>query len=320
MPTQSQLDSAVPRRRFRRIATLGVTGLAAASMAVLAPASAFASDSPPGHGPAPAPAASPLPHTHAHNDYLHDHPLFDALSHRFDSVESDIWLAEDGALVSDPLLVGHTKSALQHGRRLQDLYLDPLLNLVNTNANRHVYARSTARVTLLVDVKSDAASTYRVLDALLRAPKYAPLLTSWTKTGAATWAETRGPLRVIISGNRDKDYMLAQPTRRAAYDGRLSDLGDGLPASFMPWISNSWDSVFKWKGSGAMPADERAQLRQIVAAVHATAGQQLRFYGTPDRSAQQYLSVWQEERAAGVDWLNTDQLAALEAFLTSNPY
>jgi DUF1365 family protein len=69
-----------------------------------------------------------------------------------------------------------------------------------------------------------------------------------------------------------------------------------------------------------MPADEQTQLREIVAQVHATAGQRLRFYGTPDRSEQQYLSVWQEERAAGVDWLNTDQLAALQAFLIAHPY
>ncbi|PZS34995.1 MAG: hypothetical protein DLM58_04740 [Pseudonocardiales bacterium] len=315
MLTHPHTRTARPRRR----AAMLIPCLAATLWVGLTQTSALASGAPLGHGPNPAPAGSPLPHTHAHNDYLHDHPLFDALSHRFDSVESDIWLADDGALVADPLLIGHTKSALQHGRRLQDLYLDPLLSLVNTNRNRHVYAGSTAQVTLLVDVKSDAASTYRVLDTLLRSAKYIPLLTVWTKTGPNTWTETTGPLRVIISGNRDQAFMLSQPTRRAAYDGRLSDVGGGLPASFMPWISNSWSSVFSWHGTGPMPADQRARLHQIVTAVHATLGQQLRFYGTPDRSTQQYLSVWQEELAAGVDWLNTDELAALEAFLTSNP-
>jgi hypothetical protein len=176
------------------------------------------------------------------------------------------------------------------------------------------------QVTLLIDVKSDATTTYQALSAVLRSSTYAPLLTTWTKTGENTWQETPGPVRVIISGNRDMSDMLAQPVRYAAYDGRVSDLGDGLPATFMPWISNSWSSVFHWVGSGPMPADERAQLRQIVSEVHATQGQELRFYGTPDRSKQQYLSVWQEERAAGVDWLNTDKLAALQAFLTANPY
>ena len=298
----------------------GVVAFAGLCLAGFVTTSAEAASNPPGHGSPPPPAATPLMHTHAHNDYLHDHPLFDALSHQFDSVEADIWLADDGAVVTDPLLIGHTKEALQHGHRLQDEYLDPLLSLVNANADHHVYAGSTAQVTLLVDVKSAATTTYQVLDALLSDPKYAPLLTVWTKTGANTWDESPGPLRVIISGNRDMSFMLGQPVRRAAYDGRLSDLGDGLPASFMPLISNSWPSVFQWQGSGAMPADERAKLDQIVAAVHATPAQELRFYATPDRSAQQYLSVWQVERAADVDWLNTDELAALQSFLVAHPY
>ena len=63
-----------------------------------------------------------------------------------------------------------------------------------------------------------------------------------------------------------------------------------------------------------MPADERANLRDIVARAHAN-GQQIRFWGTPDRSASQYESVWREELDAGVDWLNTDELQALESFL-----
>ena len=320
-------------RRLGVRAALGVAGLVAAYMAAMSPSAALASANPPGHGPAPAPANAPVAHTHAHNDYLHDHPLFDALSHGFDSVESDIWLADNGALVADPLLVGHTKAALQHGQTIQDLYLDPLLALTSTNASGHVYAGSTAQVTLLVDVKSDASSTYAVLDTLLRTPKYAPMLTSWTKTGANSWTTQVGPVRVLISGNRDRATMTSQPQRYAAYDGRLSDLFTTLPApgippvlvsqlpaaSFMPLISQSWSSVFAWHGTGAMPADQQATLATIMSAAHAN-GQEIRFYGTPDRSGTQYLAVWAAEAAAGVDWLNTDMLAELQAFLFSNPY
>jgi glycerophosphoryl diester phosphodiesterase len=263
-----------------------------------APAAAQAGQTPP-----PAPAQTPLAHTHAHNDYQHEHPLFDALSHRFSSVEADIWLASDGSL-----LVGHDKDSLQHGRTLEALYLDPLLRLVHANGG-HVYAGSSAPVQLLIDVKSDAASTYAALDQRLRGT-YASMLTSWSGT-----SERPGAVTVVISGNRDRALMESQPLRYAAYDGRLSDLGDGTPATFMPLISNDWSSVFKWKGTGTMPSDQRALLRDIVARVHAN-GQQLRFWNTPDRSASQYLDVWREEMAAGVDWLNTDELAALEAFLT----
>jgi hypothetical protein len=277
--------------------------VAALACLAITPAVARASDSPPGHGPPPPPAPAPLPHTHAHNDYQHDHPLFDALSHGFASVEADIWLAPDGEL-----LVGHDKDTLQHGRTLEALYLDPLKQLVAQNGG-HVYPDSSAPLQLLIDVKSGATETYQALDARLRTT-YSLMLTSWTNG-----VESPGPVTVVISGNRDRALMESQTTRYAAYDGRLSDLGDGTPPSFMPLISNSWGSVFKWKGTGEMPADQRQLLEDIVAEAHAN-GQQIRFYGTPDRSKSQYTSVWREELNAGVDWLNTDELAALEAFLT----
>ena len=265
-------------------------------------APARASDSPPGHGEAPPPADAPLAHTHAHNDYQHDHPLFDALAHRFASVEADIWLSADGEL-----LVGHDKDTLQHGRTLEALYLDPLLALVRRNGG-HVYAASNAPLQLLIDVKNTGTAPYKALDERLRT-RYAAMMTHWTDG-----IETPGAVTAVISGDRDRAYMAAQRTRYAAYDGRLTDLGDGTPASFMPLISNSWSGVFKWKGTGQMPADERATLRDIVARAHAN-GQQIRFWGTPDRSASQYESVWREELDAGVDWLNTDELQALESFL-----
>ena len=34
----------------------------------------------------------PLPNAHAHNDYLHRHPLTDALDRGFTSVEADVFL------------------------------------------------------------------------------------------------------------------------------------------------------------------------------------------------------------------------------------
>ena len=65
------------------------------------------------------------------------------------------------------------------------------------------------------------------------------MMTRWTGG-----IETPGAVTAVISGDRNRDYMAAQTTRYAAYDGRLTDLGDGTPASFMPLISNSWSAVF----------------------------------------------------------------------------
>ena len=35
-----------------------------------------------------------LPRAHAHNDYMHERPLYDALSHGFGSIEADVFLGE----------------------------------------------------------------------------------------------------------------------------------------------------------------------------------------------------------------------------------
>jgi hypothetical protein len=72
-----------------------------------------------------------LERAHAHNDYEHDRPLYDALDHRFKSVEADIWLV-DGELV-----VAHdaedVPQAAEQGRTLRSLYLEPLRQRVKQN-------------------------------------------------------------------------------------------------------------------------------------------------------------------------------------------
>ncbi len=47
--------------------------------------------------------------------------------------------------------------------------------------------------------------------------------------------------------------MEEQRVRYAAYDGRLSDLGDTTDPAFMPLISDNWTQHFTWMGVGPMP-------------------------------------------------------------------
>ena len=104
--------------------------------------------------------------------------------------------------------------------------------------------------------------------------------------------------------------MAAERMRYAAYDGRLADLqpGDASPG-FIPIVSDNWEDVFTWRGEGAMPDVERAKLRDIVAAAHRQQ-RQIRFWAIPDSPAG-----WRECLEAGVDFINTDDLSGLQAFL-----
>lgn len=247
----------------------------------------------------------PLARAHAHNDYEHDRPLFDALSHGFTSVEADIFLVEG------ELLVAHDPEDLDPSRTLRSLYLEPLRRLVSHGG---VYPGRRVEFQLLIDIKTEGESTYAELDEVLRSPRYAFLWTTYRY--GRVW---RGPVTAVVSGNRPRATMEAQRSRFAFYDGRIAnpdDLGPGSAAELTPLVSDNWTNLFSWTGVGEMPAAERAELRAIVATAH-RAGQRVRFWATPDVPGPARDAVWRELVAADVDHINTDDLAGLSDFLRS---
>jgi glycerophosphoryl diester phosphodiesterase len=243
-----------------------------------------------------------LERAHAHNDYEHTRPLYDALDHGFKSVEADIWLVDGELIIAhDPEDV---PQAVQDGRTLEALYLEPLRETLEQNGGS-VYAGDPHYFTLLIDIKSEAVPTYLALHEELR--RYRDILTTFGPTGVKDGAVT-----AIVSGNRPRELMLQQRVRYAAYDGRMTDLGVTTDPAFMPLISDNWTRHFTWMGKGPMPEEEREKLRTIVETAHAN-GQRVRFWATPEDE-----DVWRELLAAGVDYINTDDLAGLQAFLVEN--
>jgi glycerophosphoryl diester phosphodiesterase len=246
-----------------------------------------------------APAVKPLPTAHAHNDYEHLRPLYDALDRGFNSVEADVWL------VDGELRVAHDLADARPGRNLENLYLEPLAQRVKANGGE-VY-RHGGDFQLLIDIKSDGPTTYAAVDKALA--KYSNISTVF-QNGRVR----RGAVTSVISGNRPLDILQAQKIRYAGYDGRLTDLNSGLPASVMPLVSDNWSNNFTWRGIGEFPAAERTKLRDIVTTAH-KAGYKVRFWETPDVRGAARDAVWSELTAAGVDNLNTDDLHGLEDFL-----
>jgi glycerophosphoryl diester phosphodiesterase len=242
----------------------------------------------------------PLAQAHAHNDYEHERPLFDALEHGFTSVEADVWL------VDGELRVAHDRDQVT-SRTLTSLYLDPLRRRVARHGGS-VYPRWRGEFQLLIDIKSQAEPTYAAIDRALG--DHAGMMTTYVggkrvRSGAVT---------AVISGNRPLETMREQRVRRAGYDGRLSDLGSGMSRGLMPLVSDNWTSHFGWRGEGEMPARERAKLHDIVARAHER-GYRVRFWATPDEPGAARRALWRELLDAGVDHINTDDLAGLQAFL-----
>jgi hypothetical protein len=238
----------------------------------------------------------PLVQAHAHNDYEHTRPLFDALDQGFCSVEADVWL------VDGQLLVAHDLKNVKPERTLTALYLDPLRERVRKNGGR-VY-RGGPLVTLLVDVKSEAVTTYLALHEVLK--NYGDIITASRNGRPEAKAIT-----VIISGNRARDEMAAQPVRFAAFDGRTVDL-DGK-SEMIPWISENTEKIIGRKWQGDLLPEERAKLQAFTTRAHAS-GRKVRFWNTPDRE-----DAWAILAEMGVDLINTDNLAGLAKFLRAHP-
>jgi len=245
---------------------------------------------------APAETVLPLPQAHSHNDYLHERPLLDALALGFCSVEADVFL------VDGELLVGHSRAELGPSRTLEALYLEPLKARVVVNSGR--VFRDGPTFTLIVDIKSEAKSTYAALRRTLS--RYSDIL-----TGVKDGQVEENAVVVVISGNRPQEMIAADRIRLVGIDGRISDLDTAKTSSLMPLISDRWTSHFSWRGDGSMPSAERQVLRDIVRQAH-DAGRRVRFWSTPENPA-----VWRELIQANVDLINTDDLAGLQRFLLS---
>jgi hypothetical protein len=260
----------------------------------------------------PIPASSAVPQTHAHNDYEHPNPLYDALSWGFISAEADIWLYPDD---NDNLRVAHDPVADPTTLpTLQELYLDPLVQQFNTHADGGIYADGTP-LHLLVDIKSVGSPTYARLHQILAdyADANPGLFTTFTKTGPDTWEVVEGAVNISISGNRPRADMEDQAVRYAAYDGRAADIGSGASSDFIRLISDNWNTFFSgfgWDGTGVMPTDILTAIDAIVAEVHAE-DKLLRFWNLPNDGP----NVWGPLFDAGVDYINTDDLAGLSTFV-----
>jgi hypothetical protein len=237
---------------------------------------------------------TPLTRAHAHNDYEHKRPLFDALDQGLCSVEADIFL------VDGKLLVGHTRRSLKAERTLESLYLEPLKERVAKNGGR-VY-HGGPEFTLLIDIKTNGKQTYAALKEVLA--KYADIINN------PAVSKPRGKaINVVATGNRPAAQIAADPHRLVGIDGTLSDLDSDQPADLIPLISDNWRSLFKWRGNGPIPPEERERIRSTVQKAHSH-GRQLRFWGAPDN-----LAVWQELYDDGVDLINVDDLPGIARFL-----
>lgn len=238
----------------------------------------------------------PVSKTHAHNDYLHPHPLSDALSFGFVSVEADILLK------NQQLFVGHNREDLENKPLLlfETVYLEPLYQRFRQNKGE-IYPGYEDLFYLWIDIKYDGEKVYQLLKELVS--PYKSMLFS-----AA--GNPQGRVMLIISGDRPYDLIINDPGNYFHLDGRPDDLQKDYSTDKMPFISQNIEQVCVVSPEGSLDTGQWEILRELVKECHRQ-NKKIRFWATPDNE-----KMWSQLISADVDLINTDALADLSSFLT----
>lgn len=208
----------------------------------------------------------------SHNDYLQAIPLVTALS---TNPPCD-GVEADVFLSNGALCVAHTAPEIDPAKTLSSLYLTPMAGGLKPNRQ------------ILIDWKdADPNPAFNLF--------LTELVTFPTLNG--------GALMFIMTGNRPS--MATPRPSFVVFDGRYVKADLDTDSAVMPLISIDWTSLFTWNGVGSMPAQEKGLLREVVNNIHRV-NKTVRFFATPDQ-----VALWEELRAACVDWVQADNITAL---------
>ena len=236
-------------------------------------------------------------YAHAHNDYEHTRPLFDALDQKFQSVEADIWWSG-----SD---LGVSHSGAPYKGTLRELYLAPLEQYVEAN-HGSVYGDGQPFF-LWVDLKQGSTALQDSLVSQLG--EFSSMLTSFDDAGEVTL----GAVTVVLTGDSAKTALCNRAAPRLyTRDGDYAAT-DAVGDGHWGYYGVNYFSVMQWDGEAPIPPTQRAQLQNLVDGAHAK-HRLLRVFGTPEGAL-----YWQAAIDTGNDFINTDDLPGLRAFLNARP-
>jgi len=216
--------------------------------------------------------------SHAHNDYEHERPLIEALEHRFYSVEVDVYW-QGGELV-----VAHYP--WENRGELSSLYLDPLVELIHERGTAYGDGHP---LTLWVDLKDDSDDLVDELHTRLAA--HPDVFARFAGDDVVDDA----PVHVVLTGASAKARYVDRDERFAIRDS--NDFNDADPAANARWAHY------------ALNAGAVDDMAATAAAVH-DKNKQVRLYAAVDDD-----NSWCTQLNADVDFIGTDRIADLAAFL-----
>jgi len=224
---------------------------------------------------------------HSHNDYEKPSPFREAYKNKFGSIEADIFL-DNGELI-----VAHDKEQVKKRFTLDSLYLKPLQQSIQANKG-FAYADPNHPLQLMIDLKTEGIPTLKALvDKLAGYP-----------------ALTKCPtLKITVSGSRPPENDFVKYPSWILFDGELQKEYSKEQLKRIPMISDNFSKYSSWKGVGDIPQNDRIAIQNMIDKVHAM-GKKIRFWNAPDN-----LESWKLFKILGVDYINTDHISELAAFV-----
>jgi alkaline phosphatase len=218
---------------------------------------------------------------HSHNDYAQKHPLKTAFDAQMGAIEADVFL------VQNDLYVAHEAKDIKPNNTLENLYLKPIAELVQTD--------KTYPFILLIDVKTQADSTLEKVIAQIS--RYSAFL------------KENCPIKFVISGNRPQSEKWLTLPLFIQFDGRPTENYTPEQWQHVGMVSESFSKYTSEKGQKNINQETFNKMKTVVEYLHKQ-GKKVRFWATPDKK-----KVWNALAKMGVDFINTDKPKALRGFL-----
>ena len=213
---------------------------------------------------------------HAHNDYQKPEPLINALRHKVFSIEADIYLSDN------KLLVAHDKKELSVAKRLDSLYLMPIIELFRQYKGT-ISGDSSYSPFLMIDIKENGEAALAQLIKLVSQHR-----------SVFDRSVNAKAVQLVISGDRGASSRWTSYPSYIFFDGRPKETYDSATLLRIAFISDSYLNYIN-------PQDSiTSRIGQVVKKIHGM-GKLFRLWGGPDN-----FESWKLQQQLGVDIINTD--------------
>lgn len=230
------------------------------------------------------------PFIHSHNDYTRSRPFYQAIENKVSSIEADIYADSSGRL-----LVGHDRSDLKPENSLWEMYINPIIKLLDGRGG--VEEPDSSGLILLVDLKTPTEPTLGLLVSMLE--PYPEVFDTRLNAGA---------VKVVITGNVPAPDKFQNYPSFIYFDGSVRLDYDSLQLSRIALFSAPFFNYSRWDGNGQIPFVEGEKIQDLINKAHAL-GKPIRFWGAPDNA-----NTWQTLDSMKVDFINTDKIEECSDF------